>query len=167
MKGSKIIVTSEPKGVFKECIINGTPKPGTVMEIDPGVAAVGNVFTWQPYGTEAASTGRGVAADGDRKIVAVLLEKSDEAKIYSTAYADADRGYLYFPVTGEELNMILENQAGTAESFVIGDELMVDDGTGKLLEADADAEAQPFINLEAQSALTEDVWTWCLFTGHQ
>jgi len=165
MKGTKIIVSDQPKGVFKECKIVGTPKPGTVMEIDPEVDPVAGAFSWQAYGTQAASTGRGVGADGDRKVIAVLLENKHEGKTYADAYAAGDRGYLYFPVAGEELNMIA-NVAGTGESYVIGDEFMIDDGTGYIIEADSDAEAQPFICLEAQSALTADTWIWCLFAGH-
>lgn len=165
MRGTKIVVTENPRGYFKECIVSGTPKPGTVMELDPTTAHVGGVFTWQAYGTDAASGGRGVAADGDRKVVAVLVEKYWEGKMYSDAYASGDRGRLYFPLPGDELNMILENQSGTGEDFAIGDELMVDDGTGKLLECDSDAEAHPFTCLETQSALTADAWCWTQFNG--
>lgn len=167
MKGTKIIVTDQPKGVFKECFVNGTPKPGTVMELDYSEDPVGGVFQWQPYGTTAASGGNGASADGDRKVVAVLTEKKHEGGLYSTAYASGDRGYLYFPLAGEELNMILENQAGTGDSFQVGDELMVDDGTGKLLSCDSDAEAQPFTALEDVSALSADAWCHVLFNGHQ
>lgn len=170
MKGTQIIVSPNPKGVFKECIVNGTPYPGIVMEMDPGVAAdARGRHTWQAYGTDAAATGRGVGNDGDRKVVAVLVEKKylDGSGIYSTQYADGDPGMLYFPVAGEDLNMMIENQSGTGESFSIGDECMVDDGTGKMLEADSNAEAQPFICMETQSALTADVWSWMLFAGHQ
>ena len=52
MKGTKIIVSSHPKGVREECKIVGTPKPGTVMELDDGVALfpsrIGDLL-WSPY----------------------------------------------------------------------------------------------------------------------
>lgn len=165
MKGNKVLVTSHPRGTFRSCIVSGTPKPGTVMEMVPGTADVAGTFTWAAYGTTAASTGRGVSADGDRKVIAVLLEDDNQGKIYSDAYASGDRGMLYFPLPGEELNVIFENQTGTGESIVVGDELMVDDGTGKLLEADSDAESQPFIALESLSAITADTMLHVMFAG--
>jgi len=165
MKGTKIIVTDQPKGTFKECTIVGTPKPGTVMEIDPTVAPVGNVFSWQAAGTQADdSAGLGMTADGDSVVIAILTEDTGQDKTYNEAYAAGDRGYLYFPANGEEFNMILENQAGTADDFEIGDPLMVDDGTGKLLRGDTNAERYPFVELENHVNLTADTLTWCMYS---
>jgi hypothetical protein len=42
---------------------------------------------------------------------------------------------------------------------------MVDDGTGKLLEADSYAESQPFIALESLSAITADTMLHVMFAG--
>lgn len=165
MKGTRILITSKPRGVFEDVYINGTDKPGTCMEIDAAVAAVGNVFTYQAYGTTAASGGNFVSNDGDRKAIAVLMEKDHEAKTYDDAYADGDMGRVYFPAVGEDLNMLVANVAGTGDSFAIGDELMVDDGTGKLMACDSDAEAHPFTVRETMSALTADDWVWCKFNG--
>lgn len=166
MKGVKIQVSSHPKGVREECKIVGTPKPGTVMELDDGVAAIGNVFSWAAYGSDAASGGNNVTADGDQKIIAILLEDWAQGKTYDDAYADGDRGYLYFPLPGETFNMIIQVQAGTGDAFTIGQELMVDDGTGKLLACDSDAESHPFMCLETVSALSADAHTWVMFTGY-
>lgn len=165
MIGSKIIVTENPRGYKKSCTVSGTPKPGTVMEMDRATTAKSGVYTWQPYGTDAASGGNGVTNDGDRKIIAVLLEQWAVGKTYNDAYVSGERGELYFPLPGDELNMILQNQAGTGDSFGIGDELMVDDGTGKLLVCDSDAEAHPFLCMETVAALTADAHTCCMFTG--
>lgn len=165
MKGNRIVIASPMRGVVEHCYVGGTPKPGTVMEIKPATAAVGGLFTYQAYGTQAASGGKFVSNDGDRKCIAVLLEKDQEAGIYSDAYADGDMGRVYFPLPGEQLNMLVANIAGTADSFAIGDELMVDDGTGKLIACDADAEAHPFTVLETVAALTADTWVRCRFNG--
>ena len=164
MKGTRIKVSSPWRGVVESAYISGTPKPGTVMTMKSD-AAVGGVFTWEPYGTTAASGGNGVSADGDRKLIAVLLEKDQEDKTYDDAYADGDLGRVYFPLPGEQLNMLVQNQSGTGDSFAIGDELMVDDGTGKLLACDSDAESQPFTVMETVAALTADTWVWCRFNG--
>ncbi len=169
MKGTKILAADQPKGTHLEGIIavGSTPKPGVVMEIDYGVEPVAGLHAWQPYGTTAASGGQGVAADGDRKVVAVLLEDHNQGKIYSDAYAAGDRCRLYFPLPGETLNMIVQVQSGTGDTFEIGQEMMVDDGTGKLLEADSDAESHPFTMLETEvTALAADELKWVLFTGY-
>ena len=165
MLGTKIIGSSHPRGVREECTIVGTPKPGTVMEMDYNVSPVGGVYSWQAYGTTAASGGQGVSADGDRKIIAILLEKKHEGGIYSDAYADGDRGYLYYPIMGERFNMLVANISGTGDSFSVGDEMMVEDGTGKLLICDSDAEAHPFTMQESSSALTADAWKHVIFNG--
>jgi len=165
MKGTSIIVTANPGGVFEEGIINGTPKPGVVLEMDDTVAAVGNCFTWQPYGTTAGSSGQGVDNDGDQKIIAILLEKKDEGGVYDRSYVDAERCFIYFPLMGELFNMILEDVAGTGDDFFIGEELMVDDGTGKLLTADNNAEAHPFTCLETITNPTADHYAWVRYNG--
>ena len=166
MKGTRILVTSKPRGVFEEVIIVGTPKPGTVMEIDAAVEPIGNVFTYQAYGTTAASGGNYVAADGNKKAIAVLLENDHEGKTYDDAYAAGDRGKVYYPAMGEQFNMIVQVQSGTGDTFAIGDEMMVDDGTGKLLACDSDAEAHPFTNLETEATpLDADEWKWVRFNG--
>ena len=165
MKGTKILLASPTRGVTEQIIVSGTPKPGTCMEMVPATEPVGGLFSYAVYGTQAASGGNFVAADGNKKAVAVLLEKDQEAKIYSDAYATGDRGRVYFPIPGEELNMLFENQSGTADAFAIGDEAMIDDGTGKLLAVDSDAEAQPFTVRETKAALTADAWIRCRFNG--
>jgi len=165
MKGARILVASPPRGVFEDVIVVGTPKPGTLMEIQPSVAHVGGLFSYRPYGTQAASSGLYVAADGNKKAIAILLEKDDVNGIYSRSYVTGERGKIYWPAMGEQFNMILENQSGTADAYAIGQEYMADDGTGKLLAADADAEAHPFTGLEAVTAMTADVWCWVRFNG--
>jgi len=165
MKGTRILAGAGTRGVFEDIFVTGTPKPGTVMELEPDTAAVGGVFTYAAYGTEACSSGNFVDNDGDRKAIAILLEKDQEGKTYDDAYADGDMGRVYFPAMGEKANMLVENQSGTGDSFGIGDELMVDNGTGKLMACDTDAEAHPFTCLEVVSALTADGWAYCRFNG--
>ena len=165
MKGTRILANAGTRGVFEDVFVVGTPKPGTVMEIEPAVAAVGNVFSYAAYGTQAASGGKFVAADGNRKAIAVLLERDIEGKTYDDAYVDGEMGRVYWPAMGEQLNMLIANQSGTGDSFAIGDELMVDDGDGKLMACDSDAEAHPFTCLETVAALTADGWALCRFNG--
>jgi hypothetical protein len=157
-KGNEIIVTAEPRGTFKEGIVSGTPKPGTVMQIKASTAADDNGrHTWEVYNA---------AADGNQRLIAVLLPDQLQGKTATDAYVTGTRCFLYCPIMGEELNMLYSNIAGTADSFAVGDIMIVDDGTGKLVATTGTPESEPFVCLEAQSALTADTLVWSIFTGY-
>ena len=164
--GNKIIVTPNPNGVFFEGRITGTPKPGTVMEMDWSEAISNGRFTWEPYGTTGADGIRGVGADGDRRIIAVLLEDEQQGKVATDAYVTGDVGFMYVPIAGEELNMLLTDAAGTAnDSFRVADILIVEDGSGKLVLTAGDPESEPFIALETSSGEDTAKLLHCLYTG--
>ncbi len=165
-QGNKIVVSANPKGRFLEGTVTGTPKPGQVMEIDWSEAKVNGRFTWEPFGVTAESSPKGVGDDGDRRIIAVLIPDYDQGRTATTAYTTGDRCFLYCPLPGEELNMLLEDVGGTGDDHALGDLLMVDNGTGKLLARDSDAEAIPFICLEVVTDPVADTLTHCMFTGY-
>lgn len=165
MKGTRIQVTSKPRGTFEQVYITGTPKPGVVMEITPSTAHIGGVFNYGVYGTTAHSSGHYVENDGDRKAIAILFEKDHEGGIYSDSYVAGNLGWIYWPVMGEQFNMIVEDVAGTGDDNIIGEEMMVDDGTGKLLTADSNAQVHPFTLLEATTNPLADAWLWCRYNG--
>lgn len=157
-KGNNIVVSAEPRGRREECIVSGTPKPGTVMEIKAATEPVGGRFTYQAY--------QDAVADGDQRLIGVLDMDSLQGRLATTAYADGERGFIYFPLPGEELNMLVANIAGTGDSFAIGDIMIVDDGTGKLIATTGTPESEPFIVMETVAALTADALVWCKFTGY-
>lgn len=166
MLGTKIIVSAHPKGHSESCNVIGTPKPGVIMNIvRPGVPVHGR-WNYEPYGTTAASGVQGVAADGNRNAIAILLEDDEQGGIYSSDYVSGRPGKIYYPIAGEEFNLWIENQSGTADDFVIGDKLIVDDGTGKLLISASTPESEPFICLETLTDLTADNCTWVKYTGY-
>lgn len=158
-KGNEIIVSAEPRGRFLEGIVSGTPKPGTVMQIQAGTAADGNgKHTWEVFNADA---------DGDQRLIAVLLPDWGQGKTATDAYVTGTRCFLYVPIAGEELNMLVANVSGTSDTFSVGDVLMVDDGTGKLIATTGSPESEPFIILEAvTTALTADTLQWCMYTGY-
>ncbi len=170
-RGNGIIVSSEPAGRFEECFISGTPKPGTCMELKIGTALKGGRWTMEAAGTTAAnSTFSGMSADGDRIPIAVLLCSADHAacppgQLATDAYVDGARGCVYYPIAGEELNVLLLNLSGTADDYVPGTKLTVDDGTGKLQLSSATPESEPFICLETQTDVAADVLVWAMYTG--
>jgi hypothetical protein len=174
-RGNCILITADPKGYAEEIIVSGTPKPGTVMELKGSVAEIGGRRTFEAAGTTAAnSTYSGMAADGNRIPIAVLLCAADPwgAAInpwigHDVAYADGDHGVVYYPSMGEELNMLIKDESGTGadQDFSVGDKLIVDDGTGKLLRSASTPESEPFIILEALTDLAADVLAPCQYTG--
>lgn len=165
--GNRIILSGHPKGVFEEIIVDGTPKPGTVM-YRKSTAEVSGVGEWEPAGTTASL---GMGADGDNIPIAVLLCFADHAacppgRTAEDAYADGERGAVYFPAPGEKLNMLFGNASGTADDVTIGMKMIVNDGDGKLIPTTGTPSSQPFVALEAISDPTADQLFQCQYSGH-
>lgn len=160
MKGRTILISTEPKGRNYEGTISGTPKPGTVMQIDAsaGLNSNGN-FTFEVYNADA---------DGGRPKgpIFVLLENKNLGGLASTAYANGDHGFLYVPLPGDELNMLLQDVGGTADDHALGEVLIIDDGTGKLIATTGTPETEPFFLMEAVTDPVADTLAHCLFTGY-
>lgn len=124
MKGNTIVVNGpDVRGKFEECTVSGTPKPGTCMQVT-SAAPAGGRFTY-------AAFSRG---DGFRAEVCVLREDELQGRLATEAYVSGERGFLYWPVPGDELNMLLKYQPGTGTNLNenIGDLLEIDGATGKL-----------------------------------
>jgi len=154
-KGNEIVVSGNPKGVFLEGTVDGTPKPGVVMQINAAVEPVGGRHDWTEYDT---------ASSGDQRLVAVLLPDSLQGKAADAAYVDGDRCFLYCPVAGEELNMLADDDGTPA--FAIGDVLILKDTVGKVIATTGTPESEPFIVLETKSAISADTLIHCIYTGH-
>jgi len=157
VSNTAIVLSAEPRGVFKEGIVSGTPKPGTIMQIKESTEPVGGKHTWEVFDADE---------NGSQRLIAVLLEDSLQGKTVSDAYVDGDQCFLYCPIPGDELNVLLENQVGTSDSFAIGDLLRVEDGTGKLLATSGTPESEPFVVMETLSAITADSLCHVMFTGY-
>ena len=159
-QGNKIIVTASPKGyIFGGIIVTGeTPKPGTIMQIDPTVARTGNRWQVKAYNRDA---------DGDRPAgpFCVLLEDNKQGKRATDAYAAGDYCELYCPLPGDELNLLFFNQSGTADDITKGDLLIVDDGTGKVFKTTGTVETEPAMALEAITDPTADQLLWVVWSG--
>lgn len=161
-KGNKIVVSANPhseSGHWEGIITSGeTPKPGTIMQIDPTVALVGGRHTFKIYNRDA---------DGDRPLgpIFILLEDFLQGKDATTAYAAGDRCFLYAPQAGEEFNCLISDVSGTAD-ITKGTILMIDDGTGELIATTGSPENEPFVLLETVSSPTADQLAWVLYTGH-
>lgn len=128
MLGTRIVVSSAPKGMFMEVVISGTPKPGTLMQFQIGTAFDGgNRPTYEVYNP---------GGDGFPQGVAVLTEEGPHANLgrdFDRAFTSGDRGMLYFPIPGDELNLRRSDITGTGspgEDISVGEKLMAISGTG-------------------------------------
>lgn len=154
-RGSEIIVSANPQGKFDEGYIASgqTPKPGTIMQIDPTVALKGGRHTWKIYDR---------AASGDRPAgpLIILLNDTLRGQLPTTAYAAGDHCFGYVPQQGEEFNLLLEDIAGTADDHPLGEILMVKDATGKLIVTTGTPQQTPFVLLEAVTDPVADTLAW-------
>ena len=157
-KGNEIVVSNDPRGRYMEGTINGALKPGTCVQLDvsEGLNANGRP-QFEAYNT---------SADGEQRLVAVLVPDDLRGKRAVDAYVDGEQCKVYFPLPGDELNMLLADVAGTADDHAFGEILMVDDGTGKLIATTGTPESEPFQLLEAVTDPTADQLVHCIFTGY-
>lgn len=164
--GNEIVLTPS-RGVRVEGIVSGTPKPGTVMQIQAGTSPVTGRFTWEAYNR---------AADAYRPQgpIAILDMDAEQGKLATDAYVSGTRGFLFIPWPGCELNCLLKDitGTGTGDEATVGINLTVDDGTGKLIktagstEAPATLQVEPFIALEAEADVAADALIHVMFTGY-
>lgn len=154
---NKIVLTPVPHGHFIEGLLDAssTPKPGQMVTMK-NVAPVGNDYTFELFNG---------AADGDRSEIIVVIEDSMQGKTVADAYAASSRFFGYIPLPGDELNVLFNNVAGTADDVAIGDKLIVDDGTGKVNVTTGSPEREPFIALEAITDPTADQLLHVRYTG--
>lgn len=158
-KGNRIVVSTPKRGGEIEGTINGALKPGTVVQLD--VSEGLNTGTGRPQ-FEAYAPG----ADGNQRLIGVLLQDDFKGKLASEAYVSGDQCKVYFPAPGEQLNMLLQDVAGTGDDHAFGDILIVDNSTGKLIATTGTPESEPFQLLEAITDPTADTLAHCIFTGY-
>lgn len=148
----RILLESQPRGRFFEgTLASGqTPKPGQAIRQNTD-------GTW--------SAGCGLA-NGGHDMVAILLENDLEGIPSSTAYADGAHFFAYIPAAGERMYILVKNVTGT-DTFAIGDLMMFEYTTGKLL-ANSSGSMVPFIIDEAivSAVWTADTLVLCKSTGN-
>lgn len=144
--GNRIIQSADPKGHFMEGTLTAgqTPKPGQhLVRLSTGL--------WSVF----------AGASGSIDEVVIAVENDLEGKTSADAYGDIDSGvtgghvYLYVPLPGDELLALFANISGTADSFAIGDKMMIQTATGKLI-ANSSGAMIPYKVQETVAALTAD-----------
>jgi hypothetical protein len=158
-RGQEIIVNAEPKGRFTEGYVTTAEKPGTVLQIDPSVALKGGRHTYKVYQP---------GTDGEQPVGPfwVLLPDRLQGRLQTDAYTAGDRCFLYAPLPGDELNLLVLNLAGTADDHALGEKLVVDTGTGKLIATTGSPETEVAVLLEAITDPTADTLAWVMWSGH-
>jgi hypothetical protein len=156
--GNEILISNNPRGRIVEGTIDAALKPGTVVMIDAsatGLNANGRIgYTTYDKGQ-----------DGVKVLVAVLLEDMGQGKLATAAYAANDQCRVYYPLAGDELNMLLLDISGTADDHSFGELLMVDNQSGKLVAVAGSPEEEPFQLLETVTDPAADTLAHCIFTG--
>lgn len=161
--GNKIVLTPEPRGRRIEYVISGNLLPGTIVQVKANTERdAGNRLTCEAFNKSGS---------GKPGLIGVLDYDEEQGKTATDAYTSGKRGTVYFPLPGDELNCLLHDVAGTGvtSDFQIGDSLMVQDGTGKLIDAlvgTASALSAPFELQETITDSTVDQLVHVMFTGY-
>jgi hypothetical protein len=162
-QGSKIVTTPNPKGVFIEGTIIGTPSPGTLMQIDASGGISGNRLDWEPFGS-----GPGVGADGEQRLIAVLDYDKNQGKLNTDAYVTGTYGQMYVPIAGETMNVLVSaTGTATSDAVAIGDVFIINDGDGLLIATTGSPESEPFQCIEVVSdVVVTGTLVHCMYTGY-
>lgn len=156
MLGSEIVLASNPRGIFIEGTIDDTSTPGTAMEITPGAAFAGNQPHWRHYQP---------TADGDPRLCAILLPDSDQGQLFSTAYVSGARCFLYCPLPGEQINVLVALQPGTgsANAYTIGERLIPQHTTGQFIVESTSSFQAWFKSMEHVDIAADVIgWVWSI-----
>lgn len=160
-RGNSIIVSANPRGVFMEGTLGvgiTTARPGVAMQVQAATSLVGGRHTFELYN---------VAADGSRPggPIFILRENPYLGGKISDPYVAGERIFLYTPVEGEELNLMLGDVAGTGDDHVKGEVLMIDDGTGEFVATTGTPETEVAQLLETITDPAADQLAWCYWGG--
>jgi hypothetical protein len=162
-RGNRTVVTADPKGQFEEGYVKtgDTHYPGMIVQKDVSVALKGGRHTFAVYNRDADGNmpaGSYWVVTGELGLMLGIPQ--------TTAIAAGERAMYYSPRAGEEVNLLLANISGTGDDHALGEILMVDDGTGKLIATTGTPESECALLKEAVTDPTADTLAWCEWTGH-
>lgn len=176
-KGSKILITGEPRGFRDEGYITDTSKPGMCVEIVPAAALINGHPQWRARSQTAGAVGPiavllGDVLQGKLEVGAVGASVTSGGSTITglpgagDAYVANTPCFIYWPLPGEELNMLVGDVAGTADTFAIGDLYGVNNN-GKLIK-DSSYNDAPFSCIDSSAtgvAATADAIVAFKFLG--
>ncbi len=160
-----IVLSANPRGMFLEGIISGTPKPGTLMQLKAATEPVQGRPTWEVYNPA-------IGGDGVPGLVAVLREDDLNGKTVNDAYVSGTRCFLYCPIQGDEINVRKADISGTgtaSEDVAIAAKLLIVAGTGMVsavaVGVIASPVAYPFQALETITDWPAEGLIQVMYTG--
>lgn len=159
-RGNAIVVEANPRGKRVEGYIASglSPKPGQIMERDPTVALRGGRATYKLY-TPGTDGGKPKGA------LWVLEENNLLGRTTADAYAAGDHCFLYCPLPGEEVNILLLDIVGTTDDHPAGEIVIPQSGTGKFIVT-AGTPSVTFQLLETVTDPVADTLAWCEYGGY-
>lgn len=160
--GNEIVLTPEPRGRRLEGVIEGGLLPGTCVQLKSGSTEdAGGRLTFQAWNKSAQNVPGPIG---------VLDYDKLQGKTADDAIPDGTRGFVYFPLPGDELNMLVQDQSGTGgtSDFSVGDPLGPEDGTGLLIDVTPSAVgvAAPFTSMENYVDMTADTRLHVMFGAY-
>lgn len=161
--GNEIVLTPEPRGRRIEGVIEGGLRPGVAVQVKAGSTPdAGNRLTWQAWD----KAGTGVPG-----LVGILDYDYLQGKTADDAIPDGKRGFIYFPLPGDEINMLVQDQSGTdaTSDFSVGDLMAIEDGTGLLIDGSVGTSTNasaPFQVMENYTDMAGDTRLHVMFTGY-
>ena len=168
MKGSRIVVQSEPRGNFTEGIVatGETFSPGIIVQRDASVALKGGRHTYKIYspGTDGEQPVGGFWVVTEELMA--LQGKGIRSSTDFDTYAAGERVSLYAPEMGDDLNLLISNLAGTGDDHALNEKLIVDTGTGELIATTGSPETEVAQLMETITDPTADTLAWCQWSGH-
>lgn len=167
MKGKRIIVTDLPRGRMDRFVVNTgeTWYPGQIVQIDPTQTRQGGNWVGKLYTT---------GTDGKRPKGAYFLVTEENLATYGKgltsatsfdSYAAGQLASVYAPQNGDELNLLFKNVSGTADDVAAGDQMILDDTTGKFIVTTGSPDCEPAMALEAVTDPTADTLFWASWSG--
>lgn len=162
-RGTRIVVSDQPRGRWEELYVGSgvTLYPGMIVQKDLSVALKGGRETVILYDADA---------DGGRPKGGPFLVATNElgamvGRDYTTAIPAGEKELFYTPYAGDELNLLIANLSGTGDDHAIGEVLIVDDTTGKMIATTGSPETEVAVLKEAITDPTADTLAWCQWTG--
>jgi hypothetical protein len=163
-RGSKVLLAAQPKGVFLEGIISGTPYPGTLITVSPGVAIIEGRHTWI-----AGWSG----SNADPRLTCIILEDDFQGfvgwnpvtGVIGPAYVTGTRFRAYCPLPGEEMNICVAGQPGTGSTnaFTIGERLIFQASNGQaIVEATSSVKANFMCMEHIDEVADQPTLVWCM-----
>jgi hypothetical protein len=154
-RGNEILINGQdPKGRFTEGFVKTglTVYPGMLVIADPTVAIKGGRFTYK-FADLAAAGGLPIGS------LFVVLADSLRGAIATDSFAAGSRLFLYSPLPGDELNLLLDATGNATRTA--GETQMLGDNTGKLVAVGGAEKEQIAQLMETVTTPAADALAWC------